>query len=63
MAHINHVTAELLRVKIPTAGCCDCTEEVDTVDDREVWTVYQDSGGTRFHYPACARNECIGPDD
>jgi len=57
---VKHVTVELLKEKVPTASCCDCTNEVDLAPDNEIWTIWN---GTRFYCPECASNECIGPED
>lgn len=57
---VQHVTAERLKASVPAAGCCDCTNEVDQAPDNEIWTIWN---GERFYCPACAHNECIGPND
>ena len=59
-SHITHVSAERLRTRVPTAGCCDCTNEVDTADDEEVWTIFHPSDVLRYYCPECAEHEGIG---
>lgn len=54
---LQHVRAARLKVIAPTAGCCDCANEVDMAPDDEVWTILD---GKRVYCPACARNGGIG---